>query len=273
MDSLKWHCLNALLKERGDLLSQPGISDPLQYLIHHWVNKPFNVEEYLTDDMLKALSKFLPASPITLYRGTAFKRLDTQRVLQNMGITELKEGATGVLREPHSTAWSLDVNTARSFGGGITYKTVAQPSDILLPLAYMEEDTGNTAEQEIVLKPGQYNIEIIQLTYEQGDIVPLDLVKPIMFNTRQLAQKLGLKLSIDSQSQRDIRFRLMDAKDLFDMTITFMLGGGYNVVIFVGSKMIKQEFIYDSELLDYLNNSYTKDFERMYDFAIGETYQ
>ena len=125
------------------------------------------------------LAPFMPLNPVTLYRGLGFEYVDSVAIMKKLRI-DSKVGSKGTYKTGKVQSWSTSKDQAEEFAGkfifgnfrlgeslGLILKVSAKPDDILVPMYNFPSDLKKKClafdQDEALLKPGNYKIEVVKL--------------------------------------------------------------------------------------------------------------
>lgn len=204
------YLVDLMLKDISKMGKQM-LSTDAKKSVEEWINTSGNHNRRLYKNVMTELDSIpglKPESPIKLYRGLMWSEYDMKpgregrrfvQSMQNDGVVDyeakdpeswtfsksvaFKFASTNPASSEYSAMMNWLSNQGRYIDGelGAIVMVLAKPEDVLADLSRI----GNNLrlkyewESEVILKPGQYNVKIVQLFNEKGEIKPEEYLKSL----------------------------------------------------------------------------------------------
>lgn len=116
-------------------------------------------------ELEKELKKTVEKDNYTLYRGIYLTEEYGSELLYHMGLTYPQIGTFNLVLKD-LTSWTLNRDEAQDFADIVGYTGLVLKTEVSSKHVLADLTVFNNWEQEVILKPGKYKIEIIEIVNE-----------------------------------------------------------------------------------------------------------
>lgn len=175
--------------------------------------------------VIDALKMFRPSGHTVLYRGLGIPKAKAVAFLKKNKL-KAELGAKGVYDTGKRQSWTTDMKEAVRFAGlhtivgrdpnslGVVLKTTVAPDQIAMPLGNLPKEMKDKClhfdQQEYVLEPGKFPVEIVQIFGEWSDVSAVDINAVIKDVSKSIGQAVNGKVRKTWNKQTGFAIDLLD---------------------------------------------------------------
>ena len=165
---------------------QKELKDEASVWMKGWVQDSRSVDHDLSSDLINELEQSLTESQYTLYRGMTWSKKEAEANLSTLDFNKMRIGNSLNIKLDKLTSWSTNIKVGQFFATkrvlgdskgtdyGLVLKVDCAKDDALVDLrdrdtsdefgySYFEDSLATHNHQEIVMKQGTYNCQIVYI--------------------------------------------------------------------------------------------------------------